>query len=207
VAAHPGMVNPSVRNAMLTLWDLIKPLTTRAKRPAPPRPVAPPAPPPIVQRGPSQAGRRVSATKPAPAKTVSAQEMYDSVVRDMLHTYGIRVRKWRRSMSGMAWEVVYRDGTRTRLIESPRPKGPMSIAIFLHEVGHHAIGLGAVSPRCLEELRAWQFSLAEMERLGLNITDSVRRRVDRSMRYAVAKAQRRGIRQLPDELVAYSTRR
>ena len=61
----------------------------------------------------------------------------------------VGVRKWRSSMSGVAWQVTYRDGTVARLIESPRPRGPVSAAIFLHEIGHHAIGLGRFRPRCL----------------------------------------------------------
>jgi hypothetical protein len=82
----------------------------------------------------------------------------------------------------------------------------MSVAIFLHEVGHHAIGFNVYKPRCLEEYHAWQFSLREMERCGLNVTDAVHRRVQRSLQYAVAKAKRRGIREVPQELHAYMQR-
>ena len=39
-----------------------------------------------------------------------------------------------------------------------------------------------------------------MERNGLNITDSVRRRMHNSLRYAVQKAERRGIKDIPTEL-------
>ncbi|MDZ4753557.1 MAG: hypothetical protein SGJ11_03570 [Phycisphaerae bacterium] len=123
----------------------------------------------------------------------------------MKATYGFRVRKWRRSMSGCAWELVYRDGRRQRMLESPYPKTPLSCSIFLHEVGHHAIGLGTVRPRCLEELRAWEWSLATMESHGLTIDDKVRTRMRRSMQYAVAKAARRGIRALPADLFPYSS--
>ena len=107
-------------------------------------------------------------------------------------------------MSGIAWEVVYHDGRVNRLIESPKPKGPMSAAIFLHEIGHHAIGLGTYRPRCLEEYHAWAFSLAQMEQLGLNVTDAVRKRMHLSLRYAVAKASRRGLRELPPVLEPYT---
>lgn len=78
------------------------------------------------------------------------------------------------------------------------------MAIFLHEIGHHVLGVGSISPRCLEEYHAWMFALGEMERRGLNITEGVRRRVRRSLGYAVRKAQRRGIKSLPDELLAYA---
>ena len=125
----------------------------------------------------------------------------------MLAKHGVRLRKWRKSMSGIAYLIQYRDGTQARLIESPRPKSPLSMAIFLHEIGHHAIGLGIYKPRCLEEYLAWKFSLEQMEALGLPVTDKVHNRVKRSLEYAVAKARRRGIKEIPTELAAYDTGR
>lgn len=135
------------------------------------------------------------------------QQRYDDTVAEMLAKYQVRVRKWRTSSSGVAWETTYTDGTKKRMLESPRPRGPMSIAIFLHEIGHHHIGLGAISPRCLEEYHAWMFALAEMRKRGLPITERVERRVHASLRYAVGKAMRRGIREIPDELRPYMGRR
>lgn len=129
---------------------------------------------------------------------------YEELTRDMLATHGIRVRKWRTSMSGVAWEVHYRDGTVTRLIEAPRPKGPMSAAVFLHEVGHHAIGFRRYRPRCLEEYHAWRWALDQMECRGLTITDGVRRRMHESLHYAVMKARRRGLKDVPAELEAFT---
>lgn len=134
-------------------------------------------------------------------------ERYEALTRAMLKEHGVRVRKWRTSMSGVAWQVRYADGTIARLIESPRPKGPMSAAIFLHEIGHHAIGFNVYRPRCLEEYHAWAWSLAQMERHGLNITDAVRRRMHESLWYAVEKAKRRGLREVPAELAGFEVRR
>ena len=131
------------------------------------------------------------------------QTKYDVVARQMLDTYGIRVRKWRKNMSGIAWYVTYQDGRRVNLIESPRPLGPMSVAIFLHEIGHHAIGFNVYRPRCLEEFHAWRWSLQAMEANGLNITDAVRLRMHRSLWYAVEKAKRRGIKRIPEELTPF----
>jgi hypothetical protein len=133
-------------------------------------------------------------------------DRYAQMTAHMLSAHGIRVRKWRSSMSGVAWELRYKDGSVKKLIEAPRPKGPMSAAVFLHEVGHHAIGLGAYSPRCLEEFHAWRWSLEHMEAWGLNITDAVRRRMHLSLAYAVEKARRRGLKQLPPELLPYVNR-
>jgi hypothetical protein len=201
---------------MLTLWDLIDPLLERL---APKKPVAvkPPAPPPARIRAQAPVARgEVKSLAPTPvapaparrkprkggdeASDASMQAKYDTVVKQMLETHRIRVRKWRSAMSGIAWYVTYRDGTRVNLIESPRPRGPMSAAVFLHEIGHHAIGFNVYRPRCLEEYHAWRWSLEAMQAHGLNITDAVRLRMHRSLWYAVQKAKRRGIKQIPAEL-------
>lgn len=137
------------------------------------------------------------------AKATRRGAQYGAMVEELTKKYGIRVRKWRKSMSGVAWTMRSRDGAISRWIESPRPTGPVSCAIFLHEVGHHAIGLGVHKPRCLEEHLAWEWSLKEMERRGLTISEGVRRRVERSMKYAVSKAKRRGIKRLPVEVARY----
>lgn len=209
---------------MLTLWDLLKPAVARVitiARPPTPTPTPTPTPHPTPSRArksgvASKIGRTTKRAKPQPSgeaepslamreakRKPGMQEKYDAVVALMLEKYGVRVRKWRSSSSGVAWTVTYRDGRVVRLLESPKPKGPMSMAIFLHEIGHHAIGLGVYRPRCLEEYHAWAFSLRAMEEHGLNITDSVRNRMQRSLRYAVRKARRRGLRELPAELLPY----
>ncbi|MCE7974390.1 MAG: hypothetical protein DYG92_08750 [Leptolyngbya sp. PLA1] len=179
---------------MLTLWDLIEPIRR-------------------VLAGPKPAMKRRSRVRAVPASGrlraassgLTAQDRYDAIVKELLGTHGIRVRKWRTSMSGVAWITTYRDGSAVRCIESPRPKSPMSLAIFLHEVGHHVIGLGAYRPRCLEEYHAWVYAVTEMEKRGVPVTDRVKRRMDRSLRYAVSKASRRGLKSLPPELHRYAT--
>jgi len=164
-----------------TLWDFLTPRSRRAKRP--PR-------------------RRA----PAAARSGPMTERYERVTREMLKTHGVRVRKWRTSMSGVAWQVTYKDGSVSRLIEAPRPRGPMSAAVFLHEIGHHAIGFGTYSPRCLEEYHAWKFALDTMREQGLNVTDRVLARERESVAYAVEKAIRRGLKRLPTELEPYLDR-
>ena len=60
----------------------------------------------------------------------SMQAKYDAIVEEMKQVYGIRVRKWRNSSSGVAWTIRYiQSGKIVRLIESPYPRGPMSCAI------------------------------------------------------------------------------
>ena len=44
------------------------------------------------------------------------KERYPLVERAMLARYGVRVRKWRQSTSGVAWSVLYRDGIATRTL-------------------------------------------------------------------------------------------
>lgn len=186
---------------MQTLWDLIErvaPKLGAGKRRAKVKTVSGRVKP--LRLSPPSAAR--PAMREAGARA-SMQDRYDAVTRDMLARYGVKVRRWRSSMSGIAWELRYRDGSRKRLIEAPRPKGPMSVAVFLHEIGHHAIGFNTYKPRCLEEYHAWVFALDQMEKLGLNITESVRRRMHDSLHYAVQKARRRGIKQVPAELEPY----
>ena len=133
------------------------------------------------------------------------QQKYAALIAEMKATYGVRIRKWRSSTSGCAWEVHYHDGSTTRLIESPQPKGPVSCAIFLHEIGHHAIGFGRYRPRCLEEYHAWRWAIQTMHQRGFKVTAAVERRMAESLRYALAKGRRRGLRAIPPELLPYIT--
>ena len=165
------------------LWDLL------------PRRSAPVAP----------AKKRTAGGQGAPARARTAQQdRYDELVREMKSIHRLRVNKWRTRTSGCAWEVHYADGRVSRLIESPYPKGPMSCAVFMHEVGHHAIGLHRYRPRCLEEYHAWRWGLEEMQARGFSVTDRVLARRDDALRYAVAKALRRGLRRLPEELLPWA---
>jgi hypothetical protein len=166
---------------MMTLWDLLSP-----------------------KRRPKTDRKQVTQARPSPSKRETPMQLlYEQITKQMLSEYGVRVRKWRSSMSGVAWQVMYKDGTISKLIESPKPKGPMSAAVFLHEIGHHAIGFGTYKPRCLEEYYAWKFSIEKMEELGLNVTDRVHQRMHESLEYAVAKALRRGLKRVPEELLPY----
>lgn len=170
---------PEKKNADFpaTLWDLIKPIRR------------------LIQNS----RRKPPAARPAFAR----QQRYEQLVQTMKERHQIKVRKWRKSTTGCAWQVNYADGRTVRWIESPYPAGPMSAAVFLHEVGHHAIGFARYKPRCLEEYMAWQWALKAMTDLGEQIPEKVHRRVEVSLRYAVAKARRRGLRKLPLELIKY----
>jgi hypothetical protein len=137
---------------------------------------------------------------------VTAMRDFTPIVRQMKRRYDIRVRRWRRSMSGCAWRVYYHDGRGINWIEAPRPKTPISLSIFLHEVGHHAIGFKRYKRRCEEEYHVWLWALAQMRKLGVEPDAKVRRRFEASMQYAVDKAVRRGVRELPTPLKRYVPR-
>ena len=128
---------------------------------------------------------------------------YSPIIAEMRSRHDVRVRRWRRNMTGCAWRVYYHDGKVINWIESPRPRTPISLAIFLHEIGHHVIGFDRYRLRCEEEFHAWQWAVAAMRRHGVEPDAKVLRRVELSMRYAVDKAMRRGLRQLPTSLAAY----
>ncbi len=127
----------------------------------------------------------------------------DTIVRQMIDRHEIRVKKWRRSMSGCAWRVCYLNGKTTNWIEAPQPRTPISLAIFLHEVGHHVIGFERYRKRCEEEYHVWVWALDEMKKLGIFPDEKVRRRFELSMQYAVDKAVRRGIKVLPAPLMRF----
>jgi hypothetical protein len=125
------------------------------------------------------------------------------IVEQMKQRYEIRIRKWRRNMSGCAWRVYRHDGEAVNWVESPYPKTPISLAIFLHEVGHHAIGFQTYKKRCEEEYHVWMWAIQEMRTLGVEPDRRVWRRFELSMRYAVGKAVRRGIKELPEPLLRF----
>ncbi len=128
---------------------------------------------------------------------------FSSIIKETTRDYDVRVRRWRSSMSGKAWRVYYHDGRVINWIESPQPKTPLSLAIFLHEVGHHAIGFEKYRYRCEEEFHVWMWAVDEMRRRGIEPSEKVHRRVELSMRYAVGKAMRRGIKEIPAALMRY----
>ena len=128
---------------------------------------------------------------------------YSLIVRLMKSRYDLRVRRWRRNMSGCAWRVYHHDGRVVNWIESPFPKTAISLSIFLHEVGHHVIGFERFKKRCEEEYHVWQWALNEMRKLGVEPDAKVHRRFELSMQYAVGKAMRRGIKALPEPLTRF----
>lgn len=126
-----------------------------------------------------------------------------NIVELMKQRFDLRIRRWRRSMTGCAWRVYHHDGRVVNWIEAPVPKTPISLAIFLHEVGHHAIGFDTYRTRCEEEYHVWMWAMEQMRALGVEPDAKVNRRLEASMQYAVNKAMRRGLKQLPEALTQY----
>ncbi len=147
--------------------------------------LTPPTPPTLKSRAPSSRVRVVR------ANDLSA-DVYRSMVTELKARYKISIRRWHTRMSGVAYELKFRDGRIKRLIAAPRPCGPVSAAIFLHEVGHHAVGFHRYSPRCLEEYYAWQWAFREMNARNIPVNARVLRHYRRSMHHYVRSAQRHG---------------
>ena len=92
---------------------------------------------------------------------------FDAIVAATRLEFGIRVRRWRTTMSGCAWRVDHPGGRSIRWVEAPRPKSPLSLSIFLHEVGHHVIGFDRYTRRCEEEYHVWLWAIDRLRWLGI----------------------------------------
>lgn len=128
---------------------------------------------------------------------------FSNIIDQMKSKYDIRVRRWRTNMSGCAWRVYHHDGRVVNWVEAPVPKTPISLAIFLHEVGHHVIGFDRYKKRCEEEYHVWIWAINQMRELGVEPDERVHRRFKLSMQYAVGKAVRRGVKELPEPLAQF----
>jgi hypothetical protein len=128
---------------------------------------------------------------------------YAPVIALMKARHDIRIKKWRQNMSGCAWRVYHADGRVVNWIEAPLPRSPISLAIFLHEVGHHVLGFDRYKRRCEEEYHVWLWAMNQMKELGITLDERVNRRFALSMEYAVGKAVRRGLKILPEPLTQF----
>jgi hypothetical protein len=118
---------------------------------------------------------------------MARRDPYLAAAEKLVALSGVRVRKYRSSMTGVAFTRADDWG-----IEAPRPHGPVSFAVFAHEVAHHLLHRSGSRPRWLEEVEAWEYALDCFERFELRGVDHARADAARSIRYAVAKALRRG---------------
>ena len=135
-----------------------------------------------------------------PTNVTLRRRFFARIVEHEKKRYQISIRKWRSTMSGVAYELHYSNGQVKRMVAAPRPKSAVSCAIFLHEVGHHAIGFRKFRPRCLEEFHVWQWAFAEMGRWDVPVDQRVRQHYQRSMYHYVRLAKKRGLKNLPEIL-------
>lgn len=138
------------------------------------------------------------------ADSSGAMPDFNWIVSLMKRQHGVRIRRWRTSMTGCAWQVRYVDGRIIKWIEAPAPRTAISLCIFLHEVGHHVIGFDVYKRRCEEEYYAWQWAIDQMRVLGVEPDARTLCRFQLSMEYAVGKAMRRGIKSLPEPLMQFA---
>lgn len=139
----------------------------------------------------------MSGGRVAPPPPGGSPGPYAALVDEMLRRHGLRVRRWRTTRSGIAVLLRHADGRMDRWIESCYPRGPVSLAIFLHEIAHHAIGLGRYRPRCLEEWHAWRWAVDEMRARGIAPNAAVERRMRAALMHAVDRGRRAGMRRIP----------
>lgn len=111
------------------------------------------------------------------------QEAADVLLRES----GCTVRRYRERLGGVAFTDADDWG-----IEVPHPFGPVSFAIFAHEVAHQLLHRHSGKPRWLEEVEAWDYALDQFDRFDLPGRDQAERRACRSVSYAFRKALRRG---------------
>lgn len=110
---------------------------------------------------------------------------YQTAAEILLRESGCTVRKWRKNATGTAYTSSADWG-----IESPEPRGPISFAVFAHEVGHQMLHRHNSAPRWQEELEAWEYAVDQFSRFQLD-AKGVRERMVRSLRYAAAKTSKR----------------
>jgi hypothetical protein len=162
---------------------------------------------PVAQPAPRQGdrARRAGYTLLSEVPFRDHHRFYDQLVAEMKAHYGISIRKWRKSMSGVAYELHYNNGDVRRMISAPRPRSPVSVCIFMHEVGHHAVGFRKFRPRCLEEYHVWQWAFDQMRKRAIPVDRRVERHYRRSMYHYVRLAKKRGLKALPPVLEQFQT--
>jgi hypothetical protein len=196
---------PKARHAQLSLWDRLSAIiaTPRAHR----KPIGAhrlaagrPQNPAATRRiGPAP----LPDPTPASAPLTPMRRIYRDMAHDLPARYGVTVTRWRSSNSGVAILRKLNDGRWLREMEAPYPKGPVSAAVFCHEIGHHALGVGSITPRCREEHAAWMWALDELRNRDITITNAVHNRVYDALHHAVHTALRRGLKRIPPELTPY----
>lgn len=116
---------------------------------------------------------------------MSVSARYEEAAAILLRESGCTVRRYRTSMSGIAWNNDAWE------IEAPAPRGEVSFGTFAHEIAHHLLHMhGAPGrPRWVEEIEAEEWALDQFDRFGL----SGRWRYERNAAAHLAEVFRRAI--------------
>jgi hypothetical protein len=113
---------------------------------------------------------------------LKGREPFLSAADTLLRETGCVVRKWRTNNTGRAFT-----SDPDWSIEVPHPRGPVSFAVFAHEVGHQSLHRDSWRPRWLEELEAWEFAYAQFKQFDLPGVERSQREVAQRLRYLARK--------------------
>lgn len=115
-------------------------------------------------------------------RPIQGRQPYLAAARTLLVESGCTVRNWRKSNTGSAWTKSEDWG-----IEVPIPRGPLSYGTLAHEVAHQTLHRGGSTPRWLEEIEAWEWSLATFDRFDLPGADRLQRDASKHLAQVVAR--------------------
>jgi hypothetical protein len=120
----------------------------------------------------------------------SIMNKWQAAVDQLIKESGVTVRRWRKHNSGVAYT-----GANDWGVEIPVPKGPVSFCIAAHEIGHQVKHRkNGRTPRWVEEVEAWEYALAMLERFELpDKAGRATRTATKSLDYSFGKAFRRGV--------------
>ena len=123
------------------------------------------------------------------ARFIKTPNPYEEAAALLVRESGVTIRKYRKAMTGIAYVNDEDWG-----IEAPEPRGPVSFAVFAHEVGHQLLHRTRNRPRWQEEIEAWEYAIHQFDRLGLDGRGLAFSRAALGVRWAIVKALKRSPR-------------
>ena len=111
--------------------------------------------------------------------------------------------------SGQAnlWRYIIIQGQKTKVtlysMRVPEPKSAISLATYLHELGHHTLLSRNQKKSCLREFYAEQYSLDNLKRFGVKKNRKMVRHSNWYMSYSLGQALNRKMKDIPTEMMKY----